>query len=200
MKPAGNIVVFTQWSFKDALVQTYTLPYVEIIRQIISSNRKIFLVTAEQPQIALNDSEIVEINREWEKKNMRLIPQPYQRFGIRKVMASTGDLIKLYGTIKKNNIKTIHAFCTPAGSIAYLLSKLTGAALIIDSYEPHAEAMVENGTWTKDGAAYRILFGLEKKQTERARALIATTAGMKQYALDRYGVEVKNFFCKAGLC
>ena len=37
---------------------------------------------------------------------------------------------------------------------------------------------------------------LYEKQTERARALIATTAGMKQYALDRYGVEVKNFFVK----
>jgi len=44
--------------------------------------------------------------------------------------------------------------------------------------------------------AYKILFSLEKKQTQRAKALIATTAGMKQYALDRYGTEVKNFFVK----
>jgi glycosyltransferase involved in cell wall biosynthesis len=77
-----------------------------------------------------------------------------------------------------------------------LLSKFTGAELIIDSYEPHAEAMVENGTWKKSGAAYKILFYLEKKQTQRAKALIATTEGMKQYALDRYGVKVKNFFVK----
>ena len=77
-----------------------------------------------------------------------------------------------------------------------MLSKFTGAELVIDSYEPHAESMVENGTWKKDGLAYKILFSLEKKQTQRAKALIGTTAGMKQYALEKYGVEVKNFFVK----
>jgi len=196
MKPAGNILVFTQWSFKDALVQTYTLPYVDIIREIIPIDKKIFLVTAEQPHIALNSDETIQINKEWEKRNMHLLSEPYKRFGIKKMLAATGNLAKLIRFIKKEKIKTIHAFCTPAGSIAYMLSKFTGAELIIDSYEPHAESMVENGTWGKSGMAYKILFSLEKKQTKRARALIATTAGMKQYAMEQYGVEVKNFFVK----
>lgn len=196
MNKEGNILVFTQWSFKDALVQTYTLPYVDIIREIISPKRKMFLVTAEQQQIALNDEEIKKINNDWAERKMQLIAQPYRRFGLKKMIASGGNIYKLSRIIKKEKIRTIHAFCTPAGSIAYLLSKLTGAELIIDSYEPHAESMVENGTWKKDGKAYKILFSLERKQTKRAKALIATTAGMKQYALKKYGVQVKNFFVK----
>lgn len=196
MKATGNILVFTQWSFKDALVQTYTLPYVSLIRQIISPERRIFLVTSEQEHIALATEEINHINRDWDERNMQLLPEPYKRFGLRKMLSATGNLSKLIRVIKRENIKTIHAFCTPAGSIAYLLSKFTGTELIIDSYEPHAEAMVENGTWKKSGAAYKILFSLEKKQTKRARAVIATTSGMKQYALDRYGVAVKNFYVK----
>ena len=44
--------------------------------------------------------------------------------------------------------------------------------------------------------AYKMLFSLEKKQTQKAKALIATTAGMKEYALSRYGVHVKDFFVK----
>jgi hypothetical protein len=56
--------------------------------------------------------------------------------------------------------------------------------------------MIENGTWKKDGLAYKILFALERKQTKKAKVLIGTTAGMKQYALERYGIEVKNFFVK----
>ena len=196
MKTAGNILVFTQWSFKDALVQTYTLPYINIIRDVISPERKIILVTAEQPPITLSKEETAQINKDWKSRNMQLLPQPYKRFGLKKLIASAGNLSKLIGVIKKEKIKTIHAFCTPAGSIAYLLSKLTGAELIIDSYEPHAESMVENGTWKKDGIAYKILFSLERKQTRRANVLIATSAGMKQYALERYGIEVKNFFVK----
>ena len=196
MKLKGNILVITQWSFKNALVQTYTLPYVDIIRKIIAPNRKIFLVTSEQENIALNSEELSQLNKELEKRNMQLLPMPYKRFGFKKILVTMGSLFNLIRIIKKEKIKTIHAFCMPAGGIAYLLSKFTGAELIIDSYEPHAESMVENGTWNKNGAAYRILFFLEKKQTQRAKALIATTAGVKQYALEKYGVEVQNFFVK----
>jgi glycosyltransferase involved in cell wall biosynthesis len=196
MSKEGNILVFTQWSFKNALVQTYTLPYVDIIRKIIAPDRKIFLFTSEQENIALSSDEISQINNEWEKRNMQLLPYPYKRFGFKKMLVVTGYLFSLIRIIKKEKIRTIHAFCMPAGGIAYLLSKSTGTELIIDSYEPHAESMVENGTWKKKGAAYRILFFLEKKQTQRAKAIIATTAGMKQYALKKYGVEVQNFFVK----
>lgn len=192
----GNILIFTQWSFKDALIQTYTLPYIDIIREAISPGRKIILVTAEQASIALSKEENDQVNKEWKKRNMQLLSEPYKRFGLRKFLASVGNLSKIIGIIRKEKIKTIHAFCTPAGGIAYILSKLTGADLVIDSYEPHAEAMVENGTWKKGGLAFRILFSLEKKQTRKAKALIGTTAGMKQYAAEKYGVQVKNFFVK----
>lgn len=196
MKPDGNILVLTQWSFRDALVQTYTMPYVEMIRKIVSPDRKIFLVTAEQRPIAISNEEAARLNEEWARQYLQLVPQPYRRFGLKKMLVTANNLLKLVRLIKKENIKTIHAFCTPAGSLAYLLSLFTGAALIIDSYEPHAEAMVENGTWKKGGLAYSILFSLEKKQTRRAAALIATTAGMKQYAQEKYGVAVKNFYVK----
>jgi glycosyltransferase involved in cell wall biosynthesis len=196
MKNENNILVFSHWSFKDALIQTYTLPYVDIIRKIVSSERKIFLVTAEQQQITLTKDEIKEINREWTGKNMQLLAQPYKRFGLKKIIAAIGDLFSLYRLIRREKIKTIHAVCTPAGGIAYILSKLTRTDLVIDSYEPHAEAMVENGTWKKEGLAYKILFYLERRQTRKAKALIGTTAGMKQYAAEKYGVQIKNFFVK----
>ena len=192
----NNILVFSQWSFKDALIQTYTLPYVDIIRNIISPEIKIFVVTAEQQEIALTKEEISDVNKQWAVKNMELLAQPYKRFGLKKIMTTFGDIFSWCKLIKEEKIKTIHAVCTPAGGIAYLLSKLTGTELVIDSYEPHAEAMVENGTWQKNGLAYKILFSLEKRQTRRAKALIGTTAGMKQYAAEKYGVQAKNFFVK----
>ena len=192
----GNILILTQWSFNDALVQTYTLPYVNIIREIILPDHKIIVVTAEQEHIALSKTESDQINKDWEKKNMMLLPEPYKRFGLKKIFDSAGNLSKLIGVIKREKIKTIHAFCTPAGGIAYLLSKFTGTDLIIDSYEPHAESMIENGTWKKNGLAYKILFFLERKQTRKAKVLIGTTAGMKQYALEKYRIEVQNFYVK----
>src|SRR5687768_14944569 len=178
MKLKGNILVITSWSFKDALVQTYTLPYINIIREIIPAGKKIFLVTEEQKRLALTADELDKINREWAAKNMQLITLPYRRFGWKKILTWPHRLYRLYRLIKTDNIKVIHAFCTPAGSIAYLLSRLSGIPFILDSFEPHAESMVENGTWRRNSLAHRILFLLEKKQTKRAVHLIGTTAGM----------------------
>ena len=196
MKAEGNILVLTQWSFKDALVQTYTLPYVEMIRQIIDANRKIFLVTSEHSKIALTATEIQVINESWNKKGMALLAQPYRRFGFRKLVGLIRDLWKIYRLVKKENIRTIHAVCTPAGGMAYILSVLSGANFIVDSYEPHAESMVENGTWKKNGFAYKLLIAFERLQSKKAMAVIGTTSGMKDYASDRFKINLKNFFVK----
>jgi len=196
MKIKGNILILTHWSFKDALVQTYTLPYVEIIREIVSTERKIIVITSEQKNRALSRTEIDAINLQWEKKNMELVAQPYKRYGWKKVVASVGQFIELYRIVKKNKIASIHPFCTPAGGIGYLLSKISGAALVMDSYEPHAKTMVETGAWKRNGLPFKLLFELEKRLTQKAAYIIATTAGMKSYALENYGVELKNFFVK----
>jgi len=196
MKASGNILILTQWSFNDALVQTYTLPYVDIIRKIVSSDRKIFVVTSEQTSIALSPAEVQSINTGWEKRNMELVVQPYRRFGWRKLVAGISGLYKLFRLIQKNKISVIHAFCTPAGSLGYILCKLTSTRLLIDSYEPHAEAMVENGTWKKSSFAFRILFFLEKKLTKKAEHLIATTGEMMDYAKRKFGIYPRSFFVK----
>ncbi len=92
---------------------------------------------------------LITINLQWKKRNMELVAQPYKRLGWKKTIASVGQLIELYRVIKKNKIVAIHPFCTPAGGIGYLLSKISGAVLVMDSYEPHATAMVETGVWKK---------------------------------------------------
>jgi glycosyltransferase involved in cell wall biosynthesis len=196
MKLKGNILVLTQWSFKDALVQTYTLPYVDIIRNTIPANQKIFVVTSEQERIALEKDETDTINAKWKERNMVLVAQSYRRFGLRKMLTTISRLFALRRLIIKENINVIHAFCTPAGSLGYILSKLTGKALVIDSYEPHAEPMVETGTWKKQGIAFKILFWFEKQLSVRAKYIIGTTVGMKNYAKEKYGAELKNFFIK----
>ena len=191
-----NILVLTHWSFKDALIETYTLPYVNIIRDILPRNKKIILVTSEQKNIALTDTETQKINKEWQEKNMMLLPLPYQAMGLKKMIFSVNQLRQLYSLVKKENVSTIHCFCTPAGAIGYLLCKLSGAKLVIDSYEPHAESMVENGTWGSKSFAFRFLFLFEKWQSQKAVCFVSTSAGMKAYAKQKYGVDVQHFFVK----
>jgi glycosyltransferase involved in cell wall biosynthesis len=186
-------MVLTSWSFKDALIQAYTLPYIRIIRGKLPSKFKIILVTSEQESVAITDEEQKRVNGEWKKINMHLLPLPYKRFGLGKILRTGKEFLYLYGTIKKENISIIHAFCTPAGVVGHVLSKVSGAALIVDSYEPHSEAMVENGTWKRSSLAYKILFASEKWQAKRARYLIATTWKMKEYAASHFKIAPPMF-------
>ncbi|HNK42348.1 MAG TPA: hypothetical protein PL002_14260, partial [Flavobacteriales bacterium] len=68
--------------------------------------------------------------------------------------------------------------------------------LVIDSFEPHAEAMVENGTWRRSGMAHRLLFLFERLQARRARVLIAATDGMRAYAARAYGPTTARWYTK----
>lgn len=190
-----NILVLTYWSYKEALVQTYTLPFVHMIRKA-NPTAKIFLVTFEQPHLKLSPQDILIEQQNLKERGIEWLYFPYFRFGLSSALVVLQAIIKLTFLIFKNKISHIHAFCTPAGTIAYLLKKLTFTHLVIDSYEPHAENMVENGEWFKDSRAFKILNFFEKCQTQVALHIIATTYKMKQYAKDRFHYEIKSFFVK----
>lgn len=186
MKKQTNILVLTYWAFNDALIQTYTLPYLRIIESIVSDDSKIFLITLDNTKNNNKDISSKIIN----------ISKSYFPFGIRSILSWGTNFLHFYKLIKKENIRFIHCWCTPAGAAGYILSKITGAKLIIDSYEPHAEAMIENGTWQKNSMAFKILFKFEKWQSHQAAFLISATKGMKNYAMAKYNVANSIFFVK----
>lgn len=199
MKPTKNILILTYWSYNDPLVQTYTLPYVLIIRKNLNPKNKIYLFTLEQEFYKMD-------TKEWEaekvkllKENIHLIRFKYSNFGLKMIVKLLGLLGYLYKTILLNKISTIHAWGTAAGSMGYLLSVTTRKKLIIDSYEPHAESMVENGTWKKHSYKFKLMFWLEKRQSKKANSVIALTEGMKDYALKKYNVQLKNYYIKPAL-
>lgn len=182
-----NILVITYWDYNDALIQAYTLPYVKIIAKNLPEGSIIFLVTLDKNQISCPDL------TEWSIKNISI---KYHPFGVNGIWMWMKIILKLILLIRKEKVEIIHTWCTPAGAMGYILSKITGKHLVLDSYEPHAEAMVENGNWQKNSFAFKLLFFLEKLQTKRANYIVSTTIGMESYAQEKYHYCGNNFFVK----
>ncbi|CAN5297112.1 hypothetical protein BH09BAC5_BH09BAC5_29160 [soil metagenome] len=183
-----NILVITYWERKDALIQTYTLPYLRIILSILPKGSNIWLVTFE------ND---ITITQQFQiEKGIHGISFPQFRFGWKAIRARLKNINFLTQVIRENEIKYIHTWCTPAGALGWRLSVKTGISLILDSYEPHAEAMVENGTWKRNSLAFRLLFYLEKKQTFHAAKIICAASKMPEYAKAKFGFQGNNFYVK----
>ncbi len=188
----ANVLVLTYWSYADALIQSYTLPYVRMIRTILPAEDSLYVVTLEKDQQTDHGTVLERMRGE----GLQWLPLRYVPFGPAAFWMWIRAIIKLTTIVRREKIDVVHCWCTPPGAIGYILSVLTGRRLIIDSYEPHAEAMVENGTWPRNGLAHRLLFWLEKRQSQKAEAVVSVTEGMKQYARERYGVDIKRFFVK----
>jgi len=188
-----NVLVLTYWSFADALVQTYTLPYVRMLRKHLKADGKAYLFTVERPgaqpppsvqRAVLESAGIVHVRG------------TYSPFGPAAAVRWAVDLVRLWWLCLTRKVGMIHAFCTPAGVAGYALSVLTRTPLIVDSYEPHADAMVENGTWRAGSVRHRVLSFFEARMSARAAVLIGTTAAMEQYARDSWGVTPRSFHVK----
>lgn len=190
------MLALTYWSYKDALVQSAVTPYLKMIRQSLPAGSRIFLVTLEQPHLRMNEEELRHERRKLNAENIELIALGYSRFGLWAILKWMLFLPRLLAVCLIHRISHIHAWCTPAGGAGYILSTLTGTPLVVDSYEPHADSMAELGDWRRDGLAFRILFQLEKLQSRRASAVIATTRGVKDYAEQRWRVRLGRFYVK----
>jgi len=189
------VLVLTYWSFADALVQAYTLPYV---RQIVANlgGGAVYLVTVEQPDRPLDDAQRKRIREELRGEGIRWIHAGYSHFGVVAALRAGLLLVRLWAYVVVLRMRAIHCWCMPAGALGYLLSITTGRPLVLDSYEPHAEAMVENGTWPAGGTAHRLLSWLEKRQSRRARIVIGVTDSMREYAARSYGATFERFYRK----
>lgn len=195
-KKVTNILVPTFFSFKDALIQTYTLPYVKLIHKYLPAGSKIYLATLEKPSFALNEEEKKAALEELSEFNIEWVPLNYYPFGIKMLFNAAYFIPYLITLIFRKSISVIHPWCCTAGSYAYLLAVLTGRKLIIDSYEPHAEASVENGDWTRESFPFKLLFNLERLQSKKAHTVISATEGMRQYAKQKYKVDFERFYVK----
>jgi hypothetical protein len=191
-----HILVTTFWSFKDALVQTYTLPYLRMIHRNLPPGSTIYLLTIEQPRFQVQPDEWPGIRAALAQHGIELVSFAYQPYGLRSWLNWARIIGSLYWLVASRGIGHIHAFCTPGGLPGYLLAAFTGRPLIIDSYEPHAEASVENGDWPRDSFRFKFLFALERLMSHRAHTVIAAAAGMRAYAQEKYHAKFKRFYVK----
>ncbi|TAD98199.1 MAG: hypothetical protein EAZ97_11230 [Bacteroidetes bacterium] len=192
----SNVLVLTFWSYKDALIQTYTLPHLLIMQKYLPEKSKFFLLTLEKKQLEMSATERQQTEEYLQNNGITLISYPYQNFGFQAILTWIQIIFRLFFLIFAKKIQMIHCFCTPAGVAGYLLSVFTFTNLLIDSYEPHAEACVENKDWKRESLKFKFLFFMEKLMSKRAKYIVSATEGMRNYAKIKYNAEFENFFVK----
>lgn len=186
-------MVVTYWSFDDALIQSSTLPYIRQIKKQLHKKSSIYLFTLSKNPYNVEQTQKIKA---LEAENIVVLRFSYVKFGwlMAVKMAFIVSYLIAFTILKR--IHTVHAWCTPGGAIGYIVSLFTGRKLILDSFEPHAETMVESGVWKKNGFAFKLLFLLEKLQLKRATEVICVAKGMIEHSKKVYNIKKHRYFVR----
>jgi glycosyltransferase involved in cell wall biosynthesis len=185
-RSSKKFLVITYWDFNEAHVQANVLPNLRILSKVSDADIYLFCLN-KRP---LTPEEERRVSAELATHRIHLLWFHYSHFGLKMMLKFLWLIPYLCITVLRKKISRIYAWCTTAGAIGYLVSKLAGRPLVLESYEPHAEAMVENGYWTTKRFPYRVLSWFEKKQAQRAWFIIAANSGMPSYVQKRYNYNI----------
>lgn len=193
-----NILVLTYWSYKEPLVQAATIGYIKEIRKHIGDHGQIYLLTMEKASLKMTFDERKQVDATLSKHGIELITKNYHFFGFRASLSWVKNLIWLIYFCRKKHIDIIHARGSTAGLTAHILSLFTRKKFVVDGFEPHADSMVENGTWKQGSFSFRLLHWSEKQQARRATAVLAMTENMADYSAAAYQHIPGNFYVRPG--
>ncbi len=193
-KTGKRFLVITYWDFNEAHVQANVLPNLRILNEV--KGARIFLFCLNKKPLSKEEEEKVAVVLSG--YGIKLLWFHYSHFGIKMMLKFIWLIPFLCLTVFRKKISRVYAWCTTAGAIGWLVTKFTGRDLILESYEPHAEAMVENGYWTRQRFPYKVLSWFEKKQAQRAKFIIAANGGMRDYVEKRYhySIPVSKIYAK----
>ncbi|WP_420581916.1 hypothetical protein [Reichenbachiella sp.] len=164
IKNGSHLIVFIYNSFLDPLFQNILFDYLKSL----SSKKKItyHVVTFEQSQYKINWKEREHISYQLRKNGIEWYPMKFHT-GRFLVLKKAFDLIQVFFLIAKFKIKlkakAILAFANVSAAYSYIFARIFRLKLLVYSYEPHSDFLVELGLWNVNSTKYKLLNTLETK-------------------------------------
>lgn len=182
-----KILLISPWAANDVLTQGYVVPYIPLIQQALLRQHgsvQIDLITIEKGFLpTLSEVHLGNVH------HIPLLfrgPSPKGYFGL------IVTLLKGSFLARRNKYTFIQTWCATGGAIGCVLSFFSRTPLLLDSFEPHADAMAETGCWNRNGVKYKLLRLFEILQARRATAFFPVSQHMFSYSLLNYNVNIEG--------
>ena len=160
-----NVLFFGYWGANEGISQATINPHLEILADMNKVHRIIYV------SIERTGDDSFSIPR-----LKKIIHQPFYSKFNKRLLSKVYDFIEIPRFLRRlareNHIDLIMCRSSLAGSIGYLLHRKTRIPFTVESFEPHADYMLELGIWPKMGMSFQLQKFLEKKQKENAHYLM----------------------------
>lgn len=177
-----NILFIGYWSFNEGLTQSTIIPHLSVLSDMDKVDRIIFISIERDGQIE---------PFKFSKPKLLHIPLYSKNIAIA-VFNKTYDFLvfpkRLLKICLENRVDFIICRGAPAGALGYLLTRKLKIPFAVESFEPHAQYMLESGTWSSFDPRY-IMQKYWEKQIKRNAAFLLPVAHNYRQKLTLEGVS-----------
>lgn len=179
---AKHVLLYIYNSFADPIVQGSVLTYIKRYKSVLHGKASFTLITFEQSEYRLTAEETIVWKKQLTALDIQWIPLQYHTGGWLTIFKKAYDtLVGLLLVIKvstKKSIDLVYTVGSISGSMGFCLSKILSAKLLVHTFEPHSEFMVDFNIWSRKGLSYKLLNWMEWVLAKRATYLMTGTDAM----------------------
>ncbi len=177
-----RILFLGYWGLRDGLTTSTILPHLRLLQER-PDVEAIRLVTIERGAEAEDKLELVT---DFPAEKISFAPLR-SRPGRNVILNKIEDFVRFPNELVRQaadfRADFILARGAPAGALAYLVWEKTGLPFYVESFEPHADYMLESGVWRRYDPRYLFERHWEKKQKQLARGLMPVAENYRQQLL-----------------
>jgi glycosyltransferase involved in cell wall biosynthesis len=167
-----NLLFLSYWSIQEGLTKSTVIPNVQILAGFDQVDR-IMLVTLERgknPGQSVIHPKITHYPIRAGSLAVPLLDKIIDFYRIPRILSHLAGQFKIQKMIARGS---------PAGALAYLTWKRNGISFYVESFEPHADYMLESLVWKKWGLRYLFQKVWELKIKNQSAGLITVSQNYK---------------------
>jgi glycosyltransferase involved in cell wall biosynthesis len=174
-----RILFLSYWGLEDPLTVSTVLPHIQVLQERADVEH-VLLVTIERGAAALQPPAFRPSFAAGKVTFVPLCSPP----GRNLLVTKTDDFLRFPRTlahlVQQHRIELIVGRGAPAGALAYLVWQKTKTPFVVESFEPHADYMLESGVWQRYDPRYLFQRYWEGKQKQLARGLMPVAENYRQ--------------------
>ena len=169
-----NILFQTYWGIDEGLTQSTVYPNISQLAELPNVN-KIILSTIERDGHKVNYTGPINSKIFHNPRYSKNLPISV----LNKIFDFIYFSISLIKICKKEKIDYIIGRGALAGALSIIVGKITKTPVVVESFEPHAQYMLESGVWSKKGLKYKFGSYWENKIVQNAKFVITVSNNFK---------------------
>lgn len=188
-----KLIYLSYWGLSDGLTQSSVIPHLKILAEKQYIDQILFLT--------------IERTRETPTETLGLPKVTYVPLYSRNLKVGLANKINDFIVFTRQVSRLVaehqvdHLLCrtSMAGSIGYLVSRKTGIPYSVESFEPHADYMLDAGVWSRWGPKYLFQKYWEDRIKKTSRHVVTVSKHFADKIHEEISGKVYTYGCAVDL-